>query len=115
MTNTNRTAATNGIAQHINLSAQYGCRAWMTVASFTAHGVKHVARRFFREDMETSGKIELYTVAPDRDASSAFSEDWLGYAVAGTRTASLAAAALNEVDSIIAADQAARVAGIELR
>lgn len=85
----------------------------MTVAYFRAHGVTHVARRFFREDLPDTGRIELYTVAPDRDASSAFSEDWLGYAVPGTRAAMRAAAALDAVDSRVAADQEIRFSLME--
>lgn len=45
---------------------------------------------------------------------SAFSEDWLGYAVEGTRVARLAQAALDEADSQLAADQAARASLLEL-
>jgi hypothetical protein len=49
---------------HINLSRQYGCRAYMTVVTFLFAGVVHRARRFFREDMPTTGRIELYTLEP---------------------------------------------------
>lgn len=105
---------TNTAGKHIDLSHQYGCRAWMTVAYFTVFGVQHVARRFFRADMAETGKIELYTVAPDRDPQWTFSEDWLGYAVEGTRVAAVAAHALASVDSMLDADQRERFAAVEL-
>jgi hypothetical protein len=111
--------------KHTNLSHQYGCRAYMTTATFVAYGIFHVARRFFRADMPGTGKIELYTVEPYPGAhataltelawyDSTTTEDWLGYAVDGTRVASLAAAALDAVGSTTASDQEARFGLIEL-
>ncbi len=111
--------------KHINLSHQYGCRAWMTVATFVANGIVHRARRFFRADMLESGKIELYTIESYPGAEntsmtevgwyeSTFSEDWLGYANPGTAVARRAEAALNAIDSLLAADQSERFAQIEL-
>ena len=88
-----------------------------TVAYFTLFGITHVARRFFREDLPTTGKVEIYTVEPGRDPSSAFSEDWLGYAVPGTKSGD---AALEAVRAATAArcgdlsDVAERYALIEL-
>lgn len=112
-------------ATHINLSTQYGCHAWMTVATFVVYGIVHRARRFFRADLPGTGRIELYTVAPFPGASattmtelgwydSTCSEDWLGYAVDGTLVARRAAMALDDAASTIAAAQAERFAGIEL-
>lgn len=110
MNNTNTAA----VANHVNLSAQYGVRAYMTIATFVACGIVHVARRFFRADLPGSGKIELYTVAPGADPTLTINEDWLGYAVPGTRVARLAAAALDAVGSITDADQTARAAALEM-
>lgn len=79
---------------HINLSRQYGCRAYMTVVTFIFAGVVHRARRFFREDMApTTGRTELYTLEPFPGSEatsctplgwyeSAVSEDFLGYVAA---------------------------------
>jgi len=52
------------VPTHHDLRRQYDCAATMTVATFVVHGVAHRARRFWREDMPTSGKIELYTLSP---------------------------------------------------
>lgn len=49
---------------HSDISRQYGCPATLTSAAFEAHGILHVARRLYRSDLPTSGKIELYTVEP---------------------------------------------------
>lgn len=88
-----------------------------TRVTYTHAGVTHVARRFFRDDLPESGKVEIYTVAPDRDASSAFSEDWLGYAVPGTRSGDAAIAAIQAATAQRAGDQSdtsARYAAVEL-
>ena len=112
-------------ATHINLSSQYGCRAYMTVATFIVYGIVHRARRLFRADMPRTGKVELYTIESYPGSSyttmteagwyaSAVSEDWLGYAVEGTTVANRAIAALDEADSMIAAGQSERFAAIEI-
>ena len=49
---------------HTDCSRNYGCPATLTSAAFEAHGILHVARRLYRSDLPTSGKIELYTVEP---------------------------------------------------
>lgn len=84
---------------------------------YTHAHVTHVARRFFRDDLPESGKVEVYTVAPDKDPESAFSEDWLGYAVPGTKSGDAAIAAIEAAVAQRAGDQsdsAERFAGIEL-
>lgn len=88
-----------------------------TRVTYLHAGVVHVARRFFRDDLPESGKVEVYTVAPDRDPSSAFSEDWLGYAVPGTRSGDAAIAAIQAATAQRAGDLSdteARYAAIEL-
>jgi hypothetical protein len=111
--------------KHVNLSSQYGCRAYMTVATFVVCGIVHRARRFFRADMPTTGRVELYTIESYPGTAittmtesgwyaSAVSEDWLGYAVDGSRVARHAMAALDAVDSMVASDAAERAALVEL-
>lgn len=103
------------VAKQISLSHQYGCIAYMTIATFVIYGVTHRARRFFRADLPGTGKIELYTISPDApDQDSAFSEDWLGYANLDTLVGRRAAQALDDVDSTIARAQEERVSSIEM-
>jgi hypothetical protein len=109
----------------IDLSRRYGCAATMTVAYFVYAGIVHVARRLWRQDLSGTGKIELYTVSPDRvhaDSISSFSEDWLGYVdefnpsrahLAAMEAVAAVAGSTYTVHSL-AASQAARYAQIEL-
>ena len=97
--------------------SNHGYLEAQTRVTYMHAGVVHVARRFFRDDLPESGKVEVYTVAPDRDHSSAFSEDWLGYAVAGTRSGDAAIAAIAAATALRvgdASDTEARYAAIEL-
>jgi hypothetical protein len=97
---------------------RYGCRAFQTVATFVHCGVLHRARRFWRADHGPEKKIEIYTLEPGlRDPDTAFAEDWLGYAVPGTRLYAAADAALG--DALLRAsgaedETAARFAALEL-
>lgn len=57
--------ADNATAEHIVLSNYEWCGgATLTVVRFTYKSVRHVARRFWRRDIGTSG-VEIYTVDPD--------------------------------------------------
>ena len=64
--------------KHTNLSRQYGCRASQSFAWFTYQGVAHYATRFTREDMPSTGRIEIYTNEPD--APLACGTEFLRYA-----------------------------------
>lgn len=86
----------------------------------------HRARRFFREDLADTGRIELYTIEryPGPEATSmtelgwyeaTTSEDWLGYAPEGSEIEGRAAAELAQAGSLVAAAQEERFAAIELR
>lgn len=97
--------------------AHHGYVESQTRVVYTHDHVTHVARRFFRDDVPESGKVEVYTVAPDKDPSSAFNEDWLGYAVPGTRSGDAAIAAIATAVAERCGDQSdteARFAAIEL-
>lgn len=69
-------------AKHVNLAHQYGCAATMTVVTFLYAGIVHRARRFWREDMPTSGKVEIYTIEPypGEQYSSVTELGWYTYA-----------------------------------
>jgi hypothetical protein len=105
--------------KHIDLSAQYGCKATMTVVDTVIMGIPHRLRRFWREDLPTSGKVEMYTMCPGEDHSSVTAEDWLGYAVAGTKQGDAAIKAVRQViegraEDLLGREQAARYAAIEM-
>lgn len=105
--------------KHIDLSGQYGCAATMTVVDTTICGIPHRLRRFWREDLPTSGKVEMYTMCPGEDHSSVTAEDWLGYAIPGTKHGDQAIQAIRQAiegraGDLLAREQAARFAGIEL-
>lgn len=131
MTTTNNASLSDTVNQiasrHIDLSRQYGCRAFMVVVTFLFAGVAHRARKLYRADMAGTGKIELYTLEP-RPANSnstmlgwyegVASEDWLGYAAAEPtsrrdRLAALLVAQAEGGDEL-GADMSARFELIEL-
>jgi hypothetical protein len=58
---------TNLTANRVDLSNQYSCEASMTTAVYYHAGVAHRAIWFFRADLPTTGKIEIYTLEPMRD------------------------------------------------
>lgn len=69
-------------SSHVCLSHQYGCRTYMTVVTFVFAGIVHRARRFFRADCASTGRIELYTEASSaagrksrREADAPYSAD----------------------------------------
>lgn len=64
MTNNTVIAAGAFESSHTDLSAQYGCRAFLTTVTFPVRGAMIRARRFYRADMPTTGSIELYTLEP---------------------------------------------------
>lgn len=51
-------------SQHVILSSQYGCPATLTTVRFSYKGVAHVARRFWRRDMPSTGAVEIYLIDP---------------------------------------------------
>lgn len=128
MTNSNNMPADT----HNDLTAQYGCTASMTVVTFVAHNVVHRARRFFREDLPESGKVEIYTIASYPGAeytmstelgwyASTTNEDWMRYAdkrnpsaVDAVALERIAAAQSATFVSTMGADQSERFALIEL-
>ncbi len=118
---------------HNDLSRQYGCAATMTVVTFLVHGMLHRARRFWREDMPTSGKVEIYSLEPWAGQwttmtefgwyDSAMCEDWLRYASddvsntvdsMATACIQLAIANVSAVGNMIDAAQSERFAMMEM-
>lgn len=118
---------------HRDLRHQYGCAATLTTIVFFVCGVAHVARRFWREDMGITGKIELYTHEPYPGFAyttmsrlgwytSSVGEDFLRY-VAATATDAVGRLAYQLVQDhaaqragdLLGEESAARFAAMELR
>lgn len=105
--------------KHINLAHQYGCAATMTVVYIVIFGIPHCLRRFWREDMPESGKVEMYTLCPGTVNPNAFDEQWLGYADPTTRHGAMAIVAMRAAREArsadeLGADMSARYAMMEM-
>lgn len=103
----------------VDLSDQYGGPAHMAVATFTAHGIVHRARRLWRSDYLKTGKIELYTICPGENPDSTFSEDFFRHVdeVNPNRVdvqAMVAIAAVDPSYGSLHVESAARAAALEL-
>lgn len=127
-TNINTAATIRQIAStHVELSHHYGCRAFMVTVTFLYAGIVHRARKFFRADMPSTGRIELYTIEPYQAAYTTCteigwythgSEDPMGYVadVPTSRRDRLAHALIERATGgdVAGNDQSERYAAIEL-
>lgn len=120
-------------ATHRDISHQYGCTATLTDVTFFYCGIVHRARRFWREDLPASGKIELYTIEryPGSDATSLTefgwytttgTEDWFRYVdrfkpstVDAFAMRLIAAAISGQCADLVGEEQATRFGLIELQ
>lgn len=62
---------------HSDCSHNYDCSATLTVAYFVFCGIVHKAVRFRREDMKSTGKIEIYTIESHDPESTCTELGWI--------------------------------------